>query len=90
MADKVYFLPVTVDYVTDIIRCERPDAISLSFGGQTALNCGIQLYKSDVLKSYNVEVLGTPIDSIILTEDRQEFANQMESIGEKGEFWIYF
>ena len=83
LADKVYFLPVTVDYVTDIIKCERPDAISLSFGGQTALNCGIQLYKSGVLSSYNVQVLGTPIESVILTEDRQEFANQMELIGEK-------
>ena len=70
--------------MTDIIRCERPDAISLSFGGQTALNCGIQLYKSGVLSSFNVQVLGTPVESIILTEDRQEFANQMESIGEKG------
>jgi carbamoylphosphate synthase large subunit len=66
-----------------IIKCERPDAISLSFGGQTALNCGIELYKSNVLKEYNVQVLGTPIESIIISEDRHEFASLMDSINEK-------
>lgn len=83
LADKVYFLPITPHYVTEVIKCERPDAISLSFGGQTALNCGIELFKTNVLTDYDVKVLGTPVQSILMTEDRQEFAALMESIGEK-------
>src|SRR5438874_6247966 len=74
LADKVYFLPITPGFVEKIIAKERPDGILLSFGGQTALNCGIALYKNGVLEKYNVRVLGTPVSAIILTEDRQEFA----------------
>src|SRR5579864_5199637 len=70
LADKVYFLPVTSEYVESVIEKERPNAILLSFGGQTALNCGIALSKSGVLSKYNVRVLGTPIRGIELTEDR--------------------
>ncbi len=77
MADKVYFLPVTVDYVEQVINQEHPDSILLSFGGQTALNCGIELEKSGVLKKYNVRVLGTPIRGIELTEDRDLFKTTM-------------
>ena len=65
LSDKVYFLPITPHYVTEIIKCERPDAISLSFGGQTALNCGIELFKNNILAQYNVRVLGTPVESIV-------------------------
>lgn len=83
LADKVYFLPITPHYVSEVIKCERPDAISLSFGGQTALNCGVELFKSKILEEYNVKVLGTPVETVLLTEDRQEFANQMENINEK-------
>ncbi|MGA2874689.1 MAG: carbamoyl-phosphate synthase (glutamine-hydrolyzing) large subunit [Nitrososphaerales archaeon] len=77
MADKVYFLPVTVDYVEQVIAQEHPDSILLSFGGQTALNCGIELEKSGVLKEYNVRVLGTPVRGIELTEDRDLFKTTM-------------
>src|SRR3989338_1106234 len=80
LADKVYFLPVTVDFVTEVIKKEKPDAIVLSFGGQTALNCGMDLYKKEVLKKYHVQVLGTPVSSIILTEDREKFANHLHKI----------
>src|SRR5579862_6242573 len=74
LADQVYFLPVTPFFVEKIIEKEKPDGILLSFGGQTALNCGIELHKQGILARYNVEILGTPISAIILTEDRQEFA----------------
>ena len=77
MADKVYFLPVTVDYVEQVINQEHPDSILLSFGGQTALNCGIELEKKGVLKNYNVRVLGTPVRGIELTEDRDLFKTTM-------------
>lgn len=77
IADKVYFLPVTKEYVEQVIREERPDAILLSFGGQTALNCGVALAKSGVLSKYNVRVLGTPIRGIELTEDRDLFKKIM-------------
>ena len=80
LADKVYFLPVTTDFVTELIVKEKPDAIVLSFGGQTALNCGMDLYKKGILKKYNVQVLGTPVSSIILTEDREKFANHLHKI----------
>lgn len=81
LADKVYFLPVTRDSVTKIIKYERPDAIYVSFGGQTALQVGIQM--KDEFTALGVQVLGTPIDTIVTTEDRKLFARSMESIGEK-------
>src|SRR3989338_8349941 len=80
LADKVYFLPVTVDFVTEVIKKEKPDAIVLSFGGQTALNCGIELYKKGILSKYRVQVLGTPVSAIDLTEDRAKFANHLHKI----------
>uniref|UniRef100_A0A8C4SEV3 carbamoyl-phosphate synthase (ammonia) n=1 Tax=Erpetoichthys calabaricus TaxID=27687 RepID=A0A8C4SEV3_ERPCA len=82
-ADSVYFLPVTPEFVTEIIKAERPDGILLSMGGQTALNCGVELFKSGILQRYGVQVLGTPIESIIATEDRQVFANKLKEIEEK-------
>ncbi|KAL8991828.1 MAG: hypothetical protein Q9169_007618, partial [Polycauliona sp. 2 TL-2023] len=81
LADKVYFLPVTRDSVTKIIKHERPDAIYVTFGGQTALQVGIQM--KDEFAALGVKVLGTPIDTIVTTEDRELFARSMESIGEK-------
>ncbi|KFZ25371.1 hypothetical protein V502_00156 [Pseudogymnoascus sp. VKM F-4520 (FW-2644)] len=81
LADKVYFLPVTADFVRKVILYERPDAIYVTFGGQTALQVGIQL--KDEFEGLGVKVLGTPIDTIITTEDRELFARSMESIGEK-------
>ena len=70
LADKVYFLPITPDYVEQVICQERPDGILLQFGGQTALNCGVQLYNGGVFEKYNVRVLGTSVDAIMCTEDR--------------------
>ncbi|MCK5455114.1 MAG: carbamoyl phosphate synthase large subunit, partial [Calditrichia bacterium] len=70
LADQVYFLPVTPEFVEKVIEKERPDGILLSFGGQTALNCGIELYKKGVFKKYNLSLLGTPIKTILDTEDR--------------------
>lgn len=81
LADKVYFLPVNADFVRKVIKIERPDAIYCTFGGQTALQVGIQL--KDEFQGLGVRVLGTPIDTIITTEDRELFARSMESIGEK-------
>ncbi|BCR90228.1 bifunctional carbamoylphosphate synthetase/aspartate transcarbamylase [Aspergillus chevalieri] len=81
LADKVYFLPVNADFVRKVIKHERPDAIYVTFGGQTALQVGIQL--KDEFESLGVKVLGTPIDTIITTEDREMFARSMESINEK-------
>jgi len=81
LADKVYFLPVTAEFVRKVIIRERPDAIYVTFGGQTALQVGIQL--KDEFEKLGVKVLGTPIDTIITTEDRELFARSMESIGEK-------
>lgn len=83
IADKVYFLPVTPYFVEKIIAKEKPGGILLSFGGQTALNCGIELYKNNIFKKYNVKVLGTPIQAIIDTEDRELFANTLREIGIK-------
>jgi carbamoyl-phosphate synthase large subunit len=80
MADRIYFLPVTPYFAEKIIEREQPDGILLSFGGQTALNCGIELYESGVLARHNVKILGTPISAIILTEDRQQFAEHLHSI----------
>ena len=70
VADRVYFLPVTPYFVEKVIQKERPDGILLSFGGQTALNCGVELYQQGILDKYNVQVLGTPVQAIIDTEDR--------------------
>jgi len=81
LADKVYFLPVNADFVRKVIQKERPDGIYVTFGGQTALQVGIQL--KDEFEGLGVKVLGTPIDTIITTEDREMFARSMESIGEK-------
>ena len=80
IADKVYFLPVTTYFVTEIIKKERPDGILLAFGGQTALNCGTELYTSGVLKEYGVEVLGTSVDAIMYTEDRDLFVKKLDEI----------
>lgn len=83
IADKVYFLPVTPDFVEDVIARERPDGILLAFGGQTALNCGVQLYKKGVLEKYNVQVLGTPVQAIMDTEDRDLFVHKLDEINVK-------
>lgn len=80
IADKVYFLPVTPEFVEKIIDKERPDGILLAFGGQTALNCGVELNESGVLEKNNVQVLGTPVAAIQETEDRQKFADKLHSI----------
>ncbi|MBQ7457935.1 MAG: carbamoyl phosphate synthase large subunit, partial [Bacteroidales bacterium] len=80
IADKVYFLPVTPFFVEKVIVRERPDGILLSFGGQTALNCGVELYRGGILEKYGVKVLGTPVQSIIDTEDREAFVERMEEI----------
>ena len=83
VADQIYFLPVTPYFVEKVIEKERPDGILLSFGGQTALNCGVALYKSGVLEKYNVQVLGTPVQAIIDTEDREIFAGKLAEINVK-------
>src|SRR5260370_31911878 len=80
LADQVYFLPITPFFVEHIIAKERPDGILLSFGGQTALNCGIELHKSGVLEKYNVQILGTPVSAIILPQDPEAFASRLRSI----------
>lgn len=80
LADRVYFLPITHFFVEKIIEKEKPDGILLSFGGQTALNCGIDLYKNGILEKYNIKVLGTPVSAILLTEDREKFANHLKKI----------
>ncbi|MFB0509851.1 MAG: carbamoyl-phosphate synthase (glutamine-hydrolyzing) large subunit [bacterium] len=82
-ADKIYFLPVNPYFVKKVIAKERPDGILLTFGGQTALNCGVELAKTGVLKKYRVRVLGTQIDAIIKTEDRALFKQGLSSIGVK-------
>uniref|UniRef100_A0A8C5HYW5 Carbamoyl-phosphate synthase [ammonia], mitochondrial n=1 Tax=Gouania willdenowi TaxID=441366 RepID=A0A8C5HYW5_GOUWI len=82
-ADSVYFLPVTPEFVTEVIRTERPDGILLSMGGQTALNCGVELFKRGTLEQYGVQVLGTSVESIMATEDRQLFAEKLMEINEK-------
>ena len=81
VADRVYFLPVTPYFVERVIEKERPDGILLSFGGQTALNCGVELYQSGILEKYNVKVLGTPVQAIIDTEDRELFVEKLDEIG---------
>ncbi|MDR3365647.1 MAG: carbamoyl-phosphate synthase (glutamine-hydrolyzing) large subunit [Prevotellaceae bacterium] len=83
IADKVYFLPVTPEYVEDVIARERPQGILLAFGGQTALNCGVQLFRSGALEKYGVAVLGTPVQAIIDTEDREKFVKRLDEIDVK-------
>ena len=83
VADKIYYLPVTPEYVEEVIKKERPDGILLSFGGQTALNCGVELYQKGILEKYDVQVLGTPVQAIIDTEDREIFANKLREIDVK-------
>ena len=82
-ADKIYFLPVTPAFVRKVIEKERPDGIMLAFGGQTALNCGVSLYQDGVLEEYGVDVLGTPVQAIIDTEDRELFVERLNEIGVK-------
>ncbi|XP_063286024.1 carbamoyl-phosphate synthase [ammonia], mitochondrial [Pelobates fuscus] len=81
-ADTVYFLPITPQFVTEVIKTERPDGIILGMGGQTALNCGVELFKRGVLKEYGVRVLGTSVESIMFTEDRQLFSDKLMEINE--------
>ena len=83
VADEIYFLPVQPYFVERVIEKERPDGILLSFGGQTALNCGVELFKSGVLKKYGVKVLGTPVQAIIDTEDRELFVERLNEIDVK-------
>ncbi len=80
IADKVYFLPVNTHFVTEIIKKERPDGILLAFGGQTALNCGTELYLNGTLKEYGVEVLGTSVEAIMNTEDRDLFVKELAKV----------
>ena len=83
IADKVYFLPVTPYFTEQVIKKEQPDGILLAFGGQTALNCGVELYKNKIFEKYNIEVLGTPVQSIINTEDRDIFIKKLNEINVK-------
>ena len=83
VADKVYFLPVTPYFVEKVLAKEKPDGILLAFGGQTALNCGVKLFEAGILEKYNVRVLGTPVQAIIDTEDREIFANKLREIDVK-------
>ena len=83
IADKVYFQPVTTYFVTEIIKKERPDGILLAFGGQTALNCGTELYRNGTLKEYGVEVLGTSVEAIMNTEDRDLFVHKLNEVSLK-------
>ncbi len=82
-ADKIYFLPVTAHFVEKVIQKERPDGILLAFGGQTALNCGVDLYRHGILEKYGVEVLGTPVQAIMDTEDRELFVKKLDEINIK-------
>ena len=80
IADEVYFLPVNTHFVTEVIKKERPDGIMLAFGGQTALNCGTELYQKGILKEYGVEVMGTSVETIMYTEDRNLFVKKLDEI----------
>ncbi|NWI32116.1 CPSM synthase, partial [Sula dactylatra] len=82
-ADAVYFLPITPQFVTEVIKAERPDGIILGMGGQTALNCGVELFKQGVLQEYGVKVLGTSVESIMATEDRKLFSDKLTELNEK-------
>ena len=81
LADEIYFLPVTPEFVEKVIEREKPDGILLGFGGQTALNCGVELYRRGVLERHGVRVLGTPIEAILDTEDRERFVARLAEIG---------
>jgi carbamoyl-phosphate synthase large subunit len=83
IADKIYFLPVTLHFVEKIIEKEKPDGVMLSFGGQTALNCGIEAYRKGIFEKHNVKILGTPIEAVINTEDRSEFVKKLDEIDVK-------
>ncbi|MEE3407593.1 MAG: carbamoyl phosphate synthase large subunit, partial [Candidatus Cryptobacteroides sp.] len=83
VADKIYFLPVTPYFVEKVIMKEQPQGILLSFGGQTALNCGVELYKNGILDKYQVHVLGTPVQAIMDTEDRELFVQKLDEINVK-------
>ena len=83
VADKIYFLPVTPYFIERVIEKERPQGIMLAFGGQTALNCGVELYRSGALERYNLTVLGTPVQAIMDTEDRELFVKKLDEIGVK-------
>ena len=83
VADQIYFLPVQPYFVEEVIKKERPDGILLSFGGQTALNCGVELYRQGILGKYNVKVLGTPVQAIMDTEDRELFVQKLDEINVK-------
>ena len=83
VADQIYFLPVQPHFVEEVIKKERPDGILLSFGGQTALNCGVELYRQGILEKYNVKVLGTPVQAIMDTEDRELFVEKLDEINVK-------
>ena len=83
VADQIYFLPVQPHFVEEVIKKERPDGILLSFGGQTALNCGVELYRMGILEKYNVKVLGTPVQAIMDTEDRELFVQKLDEINVK-------
>ena len=83
VADQIYFLPVQPYFVEEVIKKERPDGILLSFGGQTALNCGVELYRKGILQKYNVKVLGTPVQAIMDTEDRELFVEKLDEINVK-------
>lgn len=83
VADRIYFLPVTPYFIERVIEKERPQGIMLAFGGQTALNCGVELYRSGVLEKYNLQVLGTPVQAIMDTEDRELFVKKLDEIDVK-------
>ncbi len=82
-ADKIYFLPITPFFVEKVIKKEKPDGILLAFGGQTALNCGVKLFEAGILEKYNVQVLGTPVETIMATEDRDLFVKKLNQIDVK-------
>jgi len=83
IADRIYFLPVTPYFVEEVIKKEKPDGLLLSFGGQTALNCGVALYRAGIFEKYNVRILGTPVQAIMDTEDRELFVKKLDQIGVK-------
>ena len=80
VADRIYFLPVTPFFVEKVIEKERPQGIMLAFGGQTALNCGVELFQSGILEKYNLQVLGTPVEAIMNTEDRELFIGKLNEL----------
>ena len=83
VADQIYFLPITPYFVEEVIKKEKPDGVLLAFGGQTALNCGVALYRAGIFEKYNLEVLGTPVQAIINTEDRDIFVEKLNEIDVK-------